>query len=205
MRLTAFLGDNTMPKFANQQTVRIDKPEKQETNFALYGKDDLADACTVLNPSALRVYLYLLSNAPQVSWAISPQHAKDKWGIALNSFKDGLKELKDKGYYDPSNRVIHQKAQKPIDEIRRKKRNSTKNETRDDGLNFDSMPDDVHMSNNINIENSTMENTVDAGASTNNKGVSNRTSAILNDPEVEVIRITQEHLDSIAKRNKFKF
>jgi len=103
------------------------------------------------------------------------------------------------------NRVIHQKAQKPIDEIRRKKRNSTKNETRDDGLNFDSMPDEIHMSNNINIENSTMENTVDADASTNNKGVSNRTSAILNDPEVEVIRITQEHLDSIAKRNKFKF
>lgn len=194
-----------MPKFANQQTVRIDKPEKQETNFALYGKDDLADACTVLNPSALRVYLYLLSNAPQVSWDISPQHAKDKWGIALNSFKDGLKELKDKGYYDPANRVIHQKAQKPIDEIRRKKRNSAKNETRDDGLNFDSMPDEIHMSNNINIENSTMDNTVDADASTNNKGVSNRTSAILNDPEVEVIRITQEHLDSIAKRNKFKF
>ena len=89
-----------MPKFANQQTVRIDKPEKQETNFAVYGKDDLADACTVLNPSALRVYLYLLSNAPQVSWDISPQHANDKWGIAINSFKDGLNELKNNAIFN---------------------------------------------------------------------------------------------------------
>lgn len=189
-----------MPKFANQLTIRIDKPEIQEPPFTTYGKNDLAVACTVLNPSALRVYLYLLSNAPQISWAISPQDAKDKWGIAINSFKDGLNELKDKGYYDPAKRVIHQKAQKPIDEIRRKKRNSTKNETRDSGLNFDSMPDEIYMSNNINIE-----NTVDANASTNNNDVVNRTSAIPNDPEVEVIRITQEHLDSMIKRSKFKF
>ena len=190
-----------MPKFANQQTVRIDKPEKQETNFALYGKDDLADACTVLNPSALRVYLYLLSNAPQVSWDISPQHANDKWGIAINSFKDGLNELKNKGYYDPVNRVIHQKAQKPIDEIRRKRRNSTKNETRDDGLNFDSMPDEIHMSNNINTENIKSENTVDADASTNNIGVTVCASATPSaQPEVEVIRVSTQYLDEQARR-----
>ena len=92
--------------------------------------------------------------------------------------------------------MIHQKAQKPIDEIRRKRRNSTKSETLDEGLNFDSMPDEIHISNNINTE-----NTIDASALTNNIGVTVCASATPSaSPKVEVIRISTVYLDEQARR-----
>ena len=136
-----------MSKYPNQKTVRIDKPEGFST-FAIYGKPDICDACEVLSYSALRVWLYLLSQKAQIQWDISPQCAENQWGIPRTSWEDGISELREKGYLDDE--AIHSKSTKPLDEIRKKKRNSLNVEVRINLNEIRDNYDEFQGSNNIN-------------------------------------------------------
>ena len=153
-----------MTKYPNQRTVEINKPESFTKNFAIYGKDEMATACKVLNGSAFKVWCYLLSNKKQESWNISPAHAQEVWGISRSSFSDGLNELIKKGYYDPKEQIIYHSTTKDINEIRKQKRKQTNVEIREDeDTRFGSIGSEKEMSNNISDE-----NIVDAEASTKN-------------------------------------
>ena len=91
--------------YPNQRVVTI-KKNKHRT-YASYGTEEIAYACKNLKPSGFRVWLYLMSNKADVNWYISPAHARDMWGIPLSSFHDGIKELKEKGYYDEVMKEIY--------------------------------------------------------------------------------------------------
>ncbi|MBR4461305.1 MAG: hypothetical protein IKS51_01820 [Erysipelotrichaceae bacterium] len=51
-----------------------------------------------------------MKNKDGILWDISPADAKHKWGIKRTTFHDGLRELKEKGFIDFDENVIHQKS-----------------------------------------------------------------------------------------------
>ena len=97
-----------MAMYQNQRTVKIDK--KINGIYLIYGEDEMAYACSVLNGSGFKVWCYLLKNKDGIQWDISPADAKKKWGIKRTTFHDGLRELKEKGFIDFDEGIIHQKS-----------------------------------------------------------------------------------------------
>lgn len=104
-----------MAYYANQKTLKIDKPEGL-SSFAIYGKPAIGIACSQLNGSAFKVYCYLLSQKAQTYWNVSPRHAELEWGIARSTWADGMRELKEKGFVDEY--AIHMIAVHDSNEIR---------------------------------------------------------------------------------------
>lgn len=93
-----------MKTYPNQKNITIDKP-KTFSNFALYGSEEIAKACSVLNGSAFKVWCYLLKNSSGVQWSVSPKDAENTWGIKHSTWRDGINELKEKGFLD--DKAIH--------------------------------------------------------------------------------------------------
>lgn len=144
-----------MPSYPNQKTITIDKPSSFR-NYAIYGSEEIAKACSVLNGSAFKVWCYLLKNSSGVQWNVSPKDAENTWGIAHSTWRDGINELKEKGFLD--DKAVHMISIK--DEYRPE--DKTKSNQHKDDLWF--MDDDIQHRNNIN---KSIYNTVSAGASTN--------------------------------------
>ena len=137
------------PKYANQRTVKIDRKTRSNHPFATFDKDLMADACKVLNGSGFKVWCYLLSNQDGYEWAISPAHAEATWGIPTSTFKDGIRELKEKGFIVDG--CIHQQRIKNEDEIRLQNK---VDENRQEDTKSVLLEDENHISNiNNNINN----------------------------------------------------
>ena len=73
-----------MPVFPNQKHLIIDKPEDMKL-YAQYPMEDIRVASISLGLSALRVWLYLLSNKAQIDWDVFPSNAEIEWGISSSS------------------------------------------------------------------------------------------------------------------------
>lgn len=144
-----------MKTYPNQKIITIDKP-KTFPNFALYGTEEIAKACAVLNGSAFKVWCYLLSNSANVKWAISPSDAEINWGIKHSTWRDGINELKEKGFLD--DKAIHILSTK--DEYRLSEKTKS-DHSKDD---IQRSKDDNQHRNNINT---VIKNTVCTNKSNN--------------------------------------
>ena len=161
------------PKYSNQRTVKIDRKIREGHIFVSFDKEWMAEACGDLNGGAYKVWCYLLSNQDGYEWAISPADAEKKWGIPTSTFKDGIRELKEKGYI--ADGYIHQQRTKAKDEIRPLNRIDENRQIRTDTVLSE---DENHISNNNN-NNNNINN--DKDTSSENAG------SIPNQPEEEVI------------------
>ena len=144
-----------MKTYPNQKNITIDKP-KTFSNFALYGSEEIAKACSVLNGSAFKVWCYLLKNSSGVQWSVYPKDAENTWGIKHSTWRDGINELKEKGFLD--DKAVHMISTK--DENRPEYK--TKSNQQKGELWF--LEGDNQHRNNIK---SGLRNTVSADASTN--------------------------------------
>ena len=155
------------PKYSNQRTVKIDRKIREGHIFVSFDKDSMAEACGDLNGGAYKVWCYLLSNQDGYEWAISPADAEKRWGIPTSTFKDGIKELKEKGYI--ADGYIHQQRTKAKDEIRPMNKIDENRQFRTD---TDLLEDDNHISNNYNnnnINNDKDTSSKDAGSIPNHQ------------------------------------
>ena len=105
-----------MAMYPNQRTVKIDK--KISGIYLIYGEEEMAYACSVLNGSGFKVWCYLLKNKDGVIWDISPADAKKRGGIKKTTFHDGIRELVEKGFIDFDEGIIYQRSQKRLRENR---------------------------------------------------------------------------------------
>ena len=86
--------------YPNQKVRIIDRPAKIEGIFAIFDKKALAKACENLNGGALKLWLYLMSQEPQIEWVISKRAiANDGW-LSAKTYRNAIKELENKGYID---------------------------------------------------------------------------------------------------------
>lgn len=89
---------NTNP---NQKRITINKPElRQLDKFAYYGRDELAQACKLLNGSEFKLWIYLLAQSPNVKWTLSPSAIAKEFGIPEPTYHRVIKNLRKKGYLD---------------------------------------------------------------------------------------------------------
>ena len=94
---------NTNP---NQKRIIIDKPELRRLDkFAYYGRDELAQACQLLNGSEFKLWIYFLAQSPKVKWTLSPSAIAKEFGIPEATYHRAIKTLRKKGYLDE--KAIH--------------------------------------------------------------------------------------------------
>lgn len=150
------------PKYPNQRTVIIDNKIEKGQIFLMLVKNDLADACKDLNGSGFKVYCYLLSNQDGYKWNISPAHAQKEWGIASSTFKDGIRELIDKGYiangYIHQRKIIKEDDNRPIKEMDENRASITDTVLSEDENCIS------NNNNNININNNKDTSSLNAGS-----------------------------------------
>ena len=89
-----------MAKHKNQWTVKIDRPIKFKGKFATLGRTATAEACSVLNGNALKLWMYFMFQQPYIEWDISPQAIENEGWIPRKSYYPARDELIKKGYMD---------------------------------------------------------------------------------------------------------
>lgn len=101
--------------YPNQIKVKIDKPiQKEMKTFAYFDREALAQACTCLNGSEFKLWIYLMAQAPQIDWWISQRAIEEEFGIPEASYHRAIKGLRDKGYLE-DDYAIHQFSKKKCD------------------------------------------------------------------------------------------
>ena len=83
--------------FPNQKIVRINR-EKATSNFLGIKNENWYAASRNLGATALRLYLYLASNANGYNLALSPAAIQVDIGMPRSTYHDQFKALVDKGY-----------------------------------------------------------------------------------------------------------
>ena len=89
-----------MAKYKNQWNVKIDRPIKFKGKFATLGRTATAEACSVLNGNALKLWMYFMFQQPSIKWDISPQAIENEGWIPKKSYYPARDELIKKGYMD---------------------------------------------------------------------------------------------------------
>lgn len=94
-----------MKPIANQKRITIYKEKvsrdtgKERPYFLAY-IDTLEKAAQELKGNAFKVYIYLLTNLDGFHFGLSPQDISNKYGMSLDSARDAIKQLIDKGYLE---------------------------------------------------------------------------------------------------------
>lgn len=87
--------------YANQKFITINRtlPEKntKEPYLCIYNST-LETAAKLLNNTAFKLYICLVSNANNFKMEFSPQYVSNTYGISLTSARRALKELEEAGY-----------------------------------------------------------------------------------------------------------
>lgn len=83
--------------FPNQRTIKINR-EKATSNFLGIKNENWYAASRDLGATALRLYLYLASNANGYNLALSPAAIQVDIGMPRSTYHDQFKVLVDKGY-----------------------------------------------------------------------------------------------------------
>lgn len=89
-----------------------------------------------LGATALRLYLYLASNADGYNLALSPAAVRSDIGMARSTYHDQFHILVDKGYLVPSHGNTFEFFEKPQPRVETR----AKNDLLADGLNFENNP-----------------------------------------------------------------
>lgn len=89
-----------MKSYANQKIIKIKRtPIKEGDLFLKVKTDNLFEACRqITNLSEMKVWLYLTANANNYEMAFSPQAMSALTGLSINSIKEGINSLINKGF-----------------------------------------------------------------------------------------------------------
>lgn len=88
--------------YPNQRTVTIHR-EKAEKNFLAINNKNWKAAARDLSAPALKLYIYLASNADNYKLALSPAAIQEEIGMARSTYHDQFRVLVNKGYLVQSN------------------------------------------------------------------------------------------------------
>lgn len=86
-----------MDTVPNQRTVCVHR-EKAKSDFLGIKNENWMYASRDLGAHALRLYLYLASNADGYKFALSPADIRQRVGIPSSTYRDQFQKLVDKGY-----------------------------------------------------------------------------------------------------------
>lgn len=122
-----------MPKvtYPNQRNIKINR-ERATVDFLGIKNENWQAASRDLGATALRLYLYLASNANGYTIALSPAAVRRDIGMARSTYHDQFHILVDKGYLVPAAGNTFEFFEKP----QPRTVNNPKNEVLTDGLNF---------------------------------------------------------------------
>ncbi len=123
-----------MPKvtYPNQRNIKINR-ERATVDFLGIKNENWQAASRDLGATALRLYLYLASNANGYTIALSPAAVRRDIGMARSTYHDQFHILVDKGYLVPVAGNTFEFFEKP----QPRTVNNPKNEVLTDGLNFE--------------------------------------------------------------------
>ena len=123
-----------MPKvtYPNQRNIKITR-ERATVDFLGIKTENWQAASRDLGATALRLYLYLASNANGYTIALSPAAVRRYIGMARSTYHDQFHILVDKGYLVPAAGNTFEFFEKP----QPRTVNNPKNEVLTDGLNFE--------------------------------------------------------------------
>lgn len=144
---------NNIITYPNQRTVKIHR-EAAKTDFLGIKNENWKAASRDLGAHALRLYLYLASNADGFNLALSQRAAEYDIGIPRSTYYDQFRVLENKGYLKHISGNTYEFFEKPIP----RDENTTKEFS--DGIDFtasgQSTPTAVNpiLSENIEINNS---------------------------------------------------
>ena len=123
-----------MPKvtYPNQRNIKINR-ERATVDFLGIKNENWQAASRDLGATALRLYLYLASNANGYTIALSPAAVRRDIGMARSTYHDQFHILVDKGYLVPAAGNTFEFFEKP----QPRTVSNIKNELLTDGLNFE--------------------------------------------------------------------
>ena len=123
-----------MPKvtYPNQRNIKINR-ERATVDFLGIKNENWQAASRDLGATALRLYLYLASNANGYTIALSPAAVRRDIGMARSTYHDQFHILVDKGYLVPAAGNTFEFFEKP----QPRTVSNSKNEVLTDGLNFE--------------------------------------------------------------------
>lgn len=96
----SYEGLKTVP---NQKAYKVIKKREPQTDkdvrISDLFKEDILLAAQNLKDTTFKLYMYLISNRDGYVAGLSRQDAINKTGISESSYKRGIKELEEKGYF----------------------------------------------------------------------------------------------------------
>lgn len=143
--------------YPNQRNIKINR-ERATTDFLGIKNENWQAASRDLGATALRLYLYLASNANGYTIALSPAAIRRDIGMARSTYHDQFHILVDKGYLIPISGNTFEFFERP----QPRPVNNIESELLTDGLNFENCPTDdksipkdgqAVLKNNIEINN----------------------------------------------------
>lgn len=123
-----------MPKvtYPNQRNIKINR-ERATVDFLGIKNENWQAASRDLGATALRLYLYLASNANGYTIALSPAAVRRDIGMARSTYHDQFHILVDKGYLVPAAGNTFEFFERP----QPRTVSNIKNDVLTDGLNFE--------------------------------------------------------------------
>lgn len=119
----------------NQRTIKIHR-EHPTSNFLGIKNENWMNASRLLGAHALRLYLYLASNANNFDLALSPSAIERDLGMSRSTYHDQFRKLVNSGFLVPSaNGSRYDFYELPQTSLAHSQQNETSA-----GLNFEEMP-----------------------------------------------------------------
>ena len=175
-----------MPKvtYPNQRNIKINR-ERATVDFLGIKNENWQAASRDLGATALRLYLYLASNANGYTIALSPAAVRRDIGMARSTYHDQFHILVDKGYLVPAAGNTFEFFEKP----QPRTVSNSKNEVLTDGLNFETstaVDEDIPQNGQgVMRENTEINNTTDI----TNNGINIGQVEAIYQPKVTEIKI----------------
>ena len=95
--------ETIMTTYANQKIIRVVKADANKENiYAIFNKERLFEAMQKLTHNELKVYLYMLSNQDDYTFALSTTDIANKTGANKRKIQEAINTLIEKGYIEPA-------------------------------------------------------------------------------------------------------
>lgn len=122
--------------YPNQRLVRVHR-ERATSDFLGIKNENWQAASRTLGAHALRLYLYIASNANNYTLALSPAAIERDIGMARSTYHDQFHKLINYGYIIPSGGTSYEFYETP----QPRTADNNKNELSEDGLHFEEATD----------------------------------------------------------------
>jgi biotin operon repressor len=103
----SYEGLKTVPNQKAYQVLKKREPQSvKDVRLSDVFKEDIFLAAQNLKDTTFKLYMYLISNKDEYVAGLSRQDVINKIGISESSYKRGMKELEEKGYFIYSHQFV---------------------------------------------------------------------------------------------------